>query len=325
MTTKDEWRTCIVADDYPVPALRSWHDKGYKIASVTLVAVEGGSPRPIGAQMLVREDGHYFGYLSGGCLEQAVVLEAQSLMQKKENRLVRYGKKSPYFDVKLPCGSGLDLYFNCHLGSQLITKMSEAYEARIPFSLMTNLTTGHSEIRMREEGFVTSCLQDDLFRRVYLPAPRLYLLGSGPALTALCQLSKAMGLEFKVWCPDSHSRENLEHLGIDTISTVTPPETLFERLDPYTAVVLVFHEHDCEPDILEKVLKSSCFYIGVLGNRDVHRQRLENLRMRGFSEKDLQRILAPVGSIRNAKSKTTLAVGIIAEILSIGKEANILN
>lgn len=314
----------IMKDDYLVPTLIEWDNQGFKTCLVTLVSFEGGSPRQIGAQMLVREDGRYVGYLSGGCLEQSISIEAQSLIQKKENRLVRYGKKSPYFDVKLPCGSGLDLYFNSHLDPKVLRDMFQAHEARIPYSLTTNLKTGVSEFSIWKENSKASCRQEDLFNRVYLPAPRLILLGSGPTISALSQLSKTIGLEFQAWCPDVYSRESLEQLGIHTLSTSAPPQTLFESLDPYTAVVLVFHEHDCESDILEKVLKSSCFYIGVLGNRDVHRRRLEDLRKRGFGEKDLGRIAAPIGSIKNAKSKTTLAVGILAEILSVGKEANIL-
>lgn len=315
----------IVSDDYPVPLLRRWHNDGYKVALVTLVSRDGGSPRPIGAQMLVREDGQYIGYLSGGCLEQAIVLEAQSMMKINENRLVRYGKKSQYIDVKLPCGSGLDLYFNCLLEKNIIEEMHLAYQARTPFSLITNLKTGNSEFKIGNDTSKISYRKDDIFIRVYLPPPRLLLLGSGPALSALSQLSKAMGLEFEAWCPDEHSQENLDQLGIRTVSSPFPPEDLFKTLDPYTALVLVFHEHDCEPDILEKALESSCFYIGVLGNRDVHRQRLEHLTRRGFGEKDLKRIAAPVGSIRNAKSKATLSVGILAQILSVAKEANILS
>ena len=51
------------------------------------------NPRQPGAQMALAEDGTYLGYLSGGCLEQSVVLEAQAAIRDGRNRLVRTGSR----------------------------------------------------------------------------------------------------------------------------------------------------------------------------------------------------------------------------------------
>lgn len=50
-----------------------------RIALVTLVKIEGPLPRPLGAQMAVSESGDWAGYLSGGCIERAVVAEAMAV------------------------------------------------------------------------------------------------------------------------------------------------------------------------------------------------------------------------------------------------------
>ena len=93
-----------------IPDLASWSGKGERCALVTLVSVDGNAPRAEGAQMAVSESGRWAGYISGGCLEQAIALEAVEAIQAGKPRLLRYGKGSPYLDIRLPCGSGLDVF-----------------------------------------------------------------------------------------------------------------------------------------------------------------------------------------------------------------------
>lgn len=71
-------------------------------------------------------------------------------------------------------------------------------------------------------------------------------------------------------------------------------------------------------------MRQDCFYIGVLGNRAVHKQRLEALAALGIDGADLARLRAPVGSIQGAKTKATLAVGILAELLAEAKARHLV-
>lgn len=43
-----------------------------RVAILTLVAIEGSAPYPIGSQMLVRADGSFIGQITGGCAEVAI-------------------------------------------------------------------------------------------------------------------------------------------------------------------------------------------------------------------------------------------------------------
>src|SRR5690606_16603641 len=81
--------------------------EGHAAALVTLVEICGGAARAIGAQMAVREDGLYCGFVSGGCTEAAVAAEAVIALQKGLDRNLRLGEGSPFFDIVLPCGGGI--------------------------------------------------------------------------------------------------------------------------------------------------------------------------------------------------------------------------
>lgn len=81
----------------------------YGSALVTLVEIRGGAARALGAQMAVRGDGGYCGYVSGGCTEAAVAAEAVAAINKGTDRYLRLGEGSQFFDIILPCGGGITL------------------------------------------------------------------------------------------------------------------------------------------------------------------------------------------------------------------------
>lgn len=315
----------LIDQDDVLPMLRFWRSSGMRVALVTLVGVVGGAPRQPGAQMAVAEDGSYVGYLSGGCLEQAVALEARDVIARAENRLVRYGERSPYLDIRLPCGSGLDLYFDQALDAHVLDAMVLMRAGRQSFSVTTELSSGVSIAQeLDDEPLPASGRSGDAFTRVY-PAPlRLALIGNGPALTGIAALARATGVETMVWSSEEATRAQLDQLGLEARKTPGELPAMIEALDYTSATVLVFHDHDAEPEILRQLLQRPCFYIGVLGNRAVHRARLDALGKMGVNPQEFARIHAPVGSIPNAKSKTTFAFGVLTEMLAEAKLHNII-
>ena len=316
----------LLADEHVLPHLERWQAEGQRTALVTLVGVEGGAPRQPGAQMAVAEDGRSAGYLSGGCLEAAVVIEGQDAIKTGRNRLVRYGKGSPYFDVRLPCGSGLDLYIDQSLDPELVAAAGAHRAARRPFVLKTDLSSGASTVEAApaRAPAAVSRRNGDIFERTYVPGLRMLLFGDGPALAGVAALASTLGVEVQVCSSDGAARTTLVQFGLGTVSDPAHARALIQRLDFASAAVLVFHEHDKELDILGEILATDCFYIGVLGNHAVHRERRAALARRGVTGEALARIRAPVGAIPGAKSKATLSVGVLAEMLSEAKALNLV-
>jgi xanthine dehydrogenase accessory factor len=315
----------LLASEDVLPVLSGWHAAGQRAALVTLVGIEGGSPRGLGAQMAVCEDGSYAGYLSGGCLEQAIALEAQALLASGTNRLVRYGRGSPYFDIKLPCGSGLDVYFDCSLTPEAILDMARMRRDRTPFALVSDLDQGSAHIETGRDAWARGSLREgSRFTRTYVPTPRMSLFGAGPSVPALYRLAQTLGLDVQAWGGDEPTRKALDALGLTHAATPSAPDAFLDTLDGFSAVVLSFHEHSQEPAILERALSSDAFYIGVLGNHAVHRARLAQLEAAGHAKESLARIRAPIGVIAQAKSQATLAMGILTEVLIEAKARNLV-
>lgn len=322
----------LLSTDDVLPALGCWRREGQRVCLVTIVGIEGAGPRPIGAQMAVAEDGRYAGYLSGGCLEQAVALEAQAAIKAGGNRLVRYGKGSPYFDVKLPCGSGLDLYFDQEITQDLLDRLGRVRTDRLPVALRTDLETGVStldalplEVSSPSPRFdFTSGRVGGSFIRPVLPSIRLLLIGSGPAVGAIARVGALTGLGVEVLSPDAATLAELRAVGLAAQGLTTPGLGDVQLPDAFTALVLAFHEHDWEPPILAEALRSPAFYIGALGNRAVHAARLATLQSQGVKDADISRVNGPIGVITGAKSRATLGLGVVTEIAARAKQLGLV-
>ena len=79
--------------------------QGKKTALATVVLVEGSAYRKAGARMLITEDGHLTGAISGGCLEGDALRKARMVILQQEPLLVTYDTMDDD-DAKLGVGLG---------------------------------------------------------------------------------------------------------------------------------------------------------------------------------------------------------------------------
>lgn len=89
----------------------AWLAEGRQVALATVIATWGSSPRPVGSQMAVDDRGAMAGSVSGGCIEGAVVHEAQQVLATGEPRLLSFGvADETAWSVGLACGGKVELY-----------------------------------------------------------------------------------------------------------------------------------------------------------------------------------------------------------------------
>lgn len=75
-----------------------------RVALATVVKVSGSTYRRPGARMLVTQDGHSVGTISGGCLEQDVIIRSQQVIATGNTVIVKYDTT---FDEDIIWGLGL--------------------------------------------------------------------------------------------------------------------------------------------------------------------------------------------------------------------------
>ena len=94
-----------------IEELDAWTARGDAIALATVVGVKRSAPRQIGAKMAINEHGEIAGAVSGGCVEGAVVQEADEVLRGGAPRLLHFGiADEEAWDVGLPCGGEIDVW-----------------------------------------------------------------------------------------------------------------------------------------------------------------------------------------------------------------------
>jgi len=89
----------------------AWRREGRGVAVATVVDTWGSSPRPVGSQLVVDTEGRMIGSVSGGCIEGAVVREAQEVIAGGPPRLLDFGiTNEQAWDVGLACGGKLQIW-----------------------------------------------------------------------------------------------------------------------------------------------------------------------------------------------------------------------
>ena len=89
----------------------AWTARGDAVALATVISVKRSAPRPPGSKMAINEHGEISGAVSGGCVEGAVVAEADDVLRGGPPKLLHYGiADAEAWEVGLPCGGEIDVW-----------------------------------------------------------------------------------------------------------------------------------------------------------------------------------------------------------------------
>lgn len=288
--------------------------RGEGTALVTLTDVVGGSSRSPGAHLAVTRDGRWAGSLSAGCVEAAIVGEAQRVIEQGQPERVRFGVGSPFFDVRLPCGGTIDLLVVPNPASAAILRAHTLLTTRSDVGLAI---TQDGAIDARPgDGRGPSTWSGDAFVARHAPDLRIVIAGNGAETLAMARLSLSFGAAVKVLTTEEHLLRRLQDPGVEAVLLAHPDDVEPLVVDRDTAVVLLFHDHDRETALLKRALDLEPFYIGAMGSRQTHGQRLRTLSAAGVPADRLPRIRGPIGFIPATRDPDTLALSVLGEIVA---------
>ncbi len=301
-----------------LPIFRFLHAKleaKQKTVLITLTAVTGASTRNPGTHMAVAADGSSTGSFSGGCIEAAVVAEALDVLESGKSRETRFGAGSPYLDIRLPCGGGIDLFFTPISSPEVIEDIFNRVERRKPVAITLDCEsddigcTAHS----KQQGAVERSGSHVLVH--HIPAARLNILGHGPSVESLVNLATSYGIDCAILSPDPAVIDAVKDRAGAADLLKTAQATPLLNPDPWTACIFYFHDHDWEGALMKQALSSPAFYVGAMGSRRTHVNRLKYLADIGVPADDLARMIAPIGLIPSTRDPATLALSTLAQVV----------
>lgn len=291
---------------------------GKRVAIATVVSTWGSAPRGIGSQLAISEDGAFEGSVSGGCVEGAVIIEAQDAIVDGRCRLLEFGvADEDAFAVGLACGGTIKVLVDPIDANECITTADledicaayasrnfRSYEINISNFLRSKISDDVRQIK----------LKDDVFTMAYHPRMRMVIIGAVHITKTLSPMAKMVGYDVFLIDP-REGFASVERFPDDQIISGWSDEALKEiGIDKNTAVVALTHDLKIDVPALDVALKSDAFYIGALGSRKTHAKRIIELETLGFTPLNIRRIKSPIGLDIGSKSPAEIAVSIIAEI-----------
>ncbi len=303
-----EWPMFGVAEDVR-PAMRRAQSDGVDFVLATLMAVEGGGPRPEGTQM-VFAPGILAGYFSGGCVEGDVAGHAWACLEDGRPRTLVYGEGSPWPDIRLLCGARIEIFLErVAAGDSALDDLLAAETERRP-------TTYVSDGTLRACGPDAAAGRGTMVVRRYDPVPRLVVVGGDPTALAIVELGVKSGFETTLVRPKGPATP-------PPIAGVAyhreAPEVALAAigLDPWTSVAVATHDLETDRAALKAALPSNAAYVGLLGARRRLAGRLDELKLEGMPEAAMARLHAPIGLDIGGKAPFEVAVSVIGEITAL--------
>jgi xanthine dehydrogenase accessory factor len=270
------------------------------------------------------------GSVSGGCVEGAVVVEAQDAIADGRPRLLTFGvSDETAFEVGLACGGTIRVLVEpvgegaARLPAALLADLVAARAARAPRAYTVDTETFARRLlapgddpglaaRFRADRSGTE--PSGAFVAIHNPALRLVVVGAVHIAQALLPMARLAGYDPVLIDPREAFGAAARFPGERVVHDWPDEAMAALGLDARTAVVTLTHDSKLDDPAIAAALRSDVFYLGCLGSTRTHAKRVERLQAAGFDTAAIGRIHAPVGLDIGARTPAEIAVSILAQI-----------
>lgn len=305
-------------------ALRDWRQKGSHAVLATVVRTWGSSPRPIGSIMAMREDGVIVGSVSGGCIEDDLILRytqpnaADPLPRNGPPQFVKYGVTADEAHrFGLPCGGTLEVVLEFDPQTQALVDLVQALDAGKLMHRRVRLADGQVRLEASDVPADLSLDQQELVN-TFGPEYRMLIIGAGQMSEYLATMAQFCGFAVTVCDPRKEYNSIWNVPGVRVVATM-PDDTVTEfQPDARSCVIALTHDPKLDDMALLQALETPAFYIGAIGSRrNNHARRQRMIEYLDQTEESLARLRGPVGIYIGSKTPPEIAVSVMAEVLAV--------
>ncbi|MEU5697123.1 XdhC/CoxI family protein [Actinosynnema sp. NPDC020468] len=161
-----------------------------------------------------------------------------------------------------------------------------------------------------------------VFVNSFEPPPRLLVFGAIDFAAAMARLGSFLGYRVTV-CdarPVFATRSRFpdaDEVVVDWPHRYLAAQADLGRVDERTVVAVLTHDPKFDVPLLEVALRLDLGYVGAMGSRRTHDDRLRRLREAGVEENALARLSSPIGLDLGARTPEETAVSIAAEVIAL--------
>jgi xanthine dehydrogenase accessory factor len=154
-----------------------------------------------------------------------------------------------------------------------------------------------------------------------IPDPHLIILGAGHVGKALSKIARFSGFKVTV-VDDREEYANRDNVPDANETVVIDFEKVLSKVsvDQNTYIVIATRGHNHDLDALKVALGTKARYIGLLGSKRKKALLFKTLKEKGFAQRDVDRIITPVGLSINSVTPEEIAISIMAQIIKYRRE-----
>ncbi len=158
----------------------------------------------------------------------------------------------------------------------------------------------------------------EVFVQSFAPAPRMLVFGAIDFAAAVADLGSYLGYRVTV-CDARPVFATAKRFPTAEEVVVKWPhvflEEIADEIDERTAICVLTHDPKFDVPVLKEALRTRAGYIGAMGSRRTHEDRMERLREAGVGEEALARLHSPIGLDLGGRTPEETAVSIAAELV----------
>lgn len=188
----------------------------------------------------------------------------------------------------------------------------------LPEAIVADVMRDAAELMDHEQNRTLEYGDHHVYIETVAPQPHMLIFGAAHNAQALTTIAKALGFRVTV-CDARRTFATKERFpDADDVIAAWPNDVIDElTIDKRTYVVLLTHDVRFEQPVFDAVLRSPVRYIGAMGSRRTHRDRVERLGGLGYTPDEIGRIHGPIGLDIGAETPAEIAVSILGEITRV--------
>jgi xanthine dehydrogenase accessory factor len=157
-----------------------------------------------------------------------------------------------------------------------------------------------------------------VFVQAFAPPPRMLVFGAIDFASSVARIGKFLGYHVTVCDARPVFATRRRFPDADELVVSWPHRYLDETVvDENTVICVLTHDPKFDVPLLQRALRTPARYIGAMGSRRTHEDRLRRLREAGLDESELARLASPIGLDLGARTPEETAVAIMAEIIAL--------
>ncbi len=218
---------------------------------------------------------------------------------------------------------------------QTLKSVIEKKKNKSEFAIITNLTTGESEIfekdkplskemetytnqinklfKSKKNGIIENT---EIFVETYVLPIKVIVVGAVHIAQYLVDFARSLNFEISIIDPRGYFASEQRFPDMNIINKW--PDEAFKEIETNenTALIALTHDPKIDDPALQHALKKNFYYIGALGSKKTHENRCQRLKEAGFDNDQIDSIHGPIGIKLGGRSAPEIALSIIAQLVS---------